>query len=142
MRVATRRMRAAVDLFGAFYNPKALKPFFQGLRLTGRMLGKVRDLDVTIEKFSHYLQQLPAENQVGLTPLLEHWDLLFRTSPARNAPSPEQPGLSGFQDQFHALFTNSWDGYCQIKTICPWAIHSTIFSAHPDLCSFGKCDGI
>jgi CHAD domain-containing protein len=74
MRVATRRMRAAVDLFGGFYHSKALKPFLQGLRHTGRTLGKVRDLDVTIEKFDHYIHQLPVDQQAGLTPLLEDWD--------------------------------------------------------------------
>jgi CHAD domain-containing protein len=75
MRVATRRMRAAVNLFGGFYNLKVIKPHTQGLRLAGRTLGKVRDLDVTIEKFGRYLQQLPAVEQAGLSPILEHWNL-------------------------------------------------------------------
>jgi CHAD domain-containing protein len=35
----------------------------------------VRDLDVTIEKLGHYLQTVPAEDQAGLTPLVEHWKL-------------------------------------------------------------------
>ena len=50
MRVATRRMRAALRLFEAFLDPEALRPFLKTLRRTGRTLGAVRDLDVFWEK--------------------------------------------------------------------------------------------
>ncbi len=60
MRVATRRLRAAFEVFADAFEPGYLKPYLKGLRATGRALGKVRDLDVFMEKAQHYLDSLPA----------------------------------------------------------------------------------
>lgn len=50
MRVAIRRMRAAGKLYGRFLPRKTIRPFLAALRKTGRFLGQVRNLDVTIAK--------------------------------------------------------------------------------------------
>ncbi len=60
MRVATRRMRAALQVFGDYLDEKTWAPFDKGLRRTGRVLGEVRDLDVFWEKTQHYLDTPPA----------------------------------------------------------------------------------
>jgi CHAD domain-containing protein len=73
MRVATRRMRAAFEVFRPFFKPKAVKNHLKGLRATGRALGRVRDLDVFMEKAEHYLETLPEGKRAGLEPLLEAW---------------------------------------------------------------------
>lgn len=73
MRVAVRRMRAVFEVFGPAFKAGAIKPFLKGLRATGRALGRVRDLDVFIEKAQRYLQDLPAEERSGLDPLFEAW---------------------------------------------------------------------
>lgn len=73
MRVATRRMRAAIDVFGNAFESKALKAHLKGLRATGRALGRVRDMDVFMEKAQHYLDSLPQAQHQGLDPLLLHW---------------------------------------------------------------------
>jgi CHAD domain-containing protein len=73
MRVATRRMRAAFEVFGDTFHARALKPHLKGLRLTGRALGHVRDLDVFMEKAQAYLETQPDEQRSGLDPLLTHW---------------------------------------------------------------------
>ena len=72
MRVATRRMRAAFNIFGVFFTPKTINPFLQTLKNTGKSLGEVRDLDVSLEKIRSYLQRLPIEQQSGLDPLLNY----------------------------------------------------------------------
>jgi CHAD domain-containing protein len=74
MRVATRRMRAAFEVFRDAFEPNAVKPLFKGLRATGRALGRVRDLDVFIEKAQQYLDTLPQEQRSGLEPLLVLWE--------------------------------------------------------------------
>lgn len=71
MRVATRRMRAAFLVFGAYVEAQPLKPLLKGLRRTGRTLGAVRDLDVFREKVQHYLDTLPEERRGELDPLLK-----------------------------------------------------------------------
>jgi CHAD domain-containing protein len=73
MRVATRRMRAAFEVFGDAFSPKTVKTHLKGLKATGRSLGRVRDLDVFMEKAQHYLETLPADHQADLAPLLESW---------------------------------------------------------------------
>jgi CHAD domain-containing protein len=73
MRVATRRMRAAIDVFGESFQPKVIKVHLKGLRATGRALGRVRDMDVFMEKAQHYLDLLPGDQRQGLDPLLVHW---------------------------------------------------------------------
>jgi len=74
MRVATRRMRAAFEVFGDAYKKKALKPHLKRLRATGRALGQVRDLDVFMEKARAYLGDQPEDQAAGLGPLLQAWD--------------------------------------------------------------------
>lgn len=73
MRVATRRMRAALRVFDGHIDARALKPFGKMLRRTGRALGAVRDLDVFRDKARHYLDRLPASGQSELDPLLSAW---------------------------------------------------------------------
>lgn len=50
MRVAIRRARAAAKLYGHFFPRKHLRPYLHALRETGRLLGQVRNLDVTLAK--------------------------------------------------------------------------------------------
>jgi CHAD domain-containing protein/transposase len=73
MRVATRRMRAALQVFGDYLDEKSWAPFEKGLRRTGRVLGKVRDLDVFWEKTQRYLDALPPERKEELSPLHVVW---------------------------------------------------------------------
>jgi CHAD domain-containing protein len=73
MRVATRRMRAAFAVFSKAFLPKALKKQLKGLRRTGRTLGKVRDLDVFIDKARGYQETLPEGQRPDLEPLLTAW---------------------------------------------------------------------
>lgn len=73
MRVATRRMRAALQVFGDFLDEKEWAPFEKGLRRTGRVLGEVRDLDVFWEKTQHYLDALAPERRDDLAPLRSVW---------------------------------------------------------------------
>jgi CHAD domain-containing protein len=73
MRVATRRMRAAFQVFGGFFRGRAIKPFVKGARATGRALGAVRDLDVFMEKVDHYQAELTDDARGGMAPLLDSW---------------------------------------------------------------------
>jgi CHAD domain-containing protein len=74
MRVATRRMRAAFQLFEPYFAPKALDPFGKSLKLTGRALGAVRDLDVLIAKAEAFGQkEAGTAGSQPLAPLLSAW---------------------------------------------------------------------
>lgn len=73
MRVATRRMRAALDIFSSYYSPKAIKPIWKGLRRTGRNLGGVRDMDVLLDHLKGYIKTLPEAARWGMEPLVSEW---------------------------------------------------------------------
>jgi CHAD domain-containing protein len=73
MRVATRRLRAAFEVFNTAFKPAALRTHLKGLRRTGRTLGSVRDLDVFMEKARRYLESLPEEHREELDPLILAW---------------------------------------------------------------------
>ena len=89
MRVATRRMRAAVEVFEEAFEPKALKPHLKGLRSTGRALGRVNDLDVFMEKAQKYLESQPEEHRRGLLPLLNSWDAEREAARTKMITRPE-----------------------------------------------------
>jgi len=73
MRVATRRMRSAFDVFALYYDPKILRPFMKDLKRVGRALGHVRDLDVFMQKAQRYIDQTIQEQPISLAPLIENW---------------------------------------------------------------------
>ncbi len=73
MRVATRRMRAALQIFGDYLDKKEWAPFDKGLRRTGRVLGEARDLDVFWVKTKRYLDALPPERSNDLAALRSVW---------------------------------------------------------------------
>ncbi len=73
MRVSTRRMRAAYQVFAEYFDPKVLAPFNKGLRRTGGLLGAVRDLDVLLDKAETYVAALPTQEAGALEPLLADW---------------------------------------------------------------------
>jgi CHAD domain-containing protein len=75
MRVATRRMRAAFNIFADSFDPKIIKPYLQGLKTTATSLGTVRDLDVFKEKIQLYVNSLPETQQEGLLPLMDDWNI-------------------------------------------------------------------
>ena len=81
MRVATRRMRAALRVFAPYLDAGVTKPVERGLRRTGRTLGAVRDLDVFHEKTQRYLATLPEAQRGDLEPLLDVWGRRYEQAP-------------------------------------------------------------
>ncbi len=77
MRVATRRMRTALRVFAATVNAVAMKPYLKGLQRTGRLLGRVRDLDVFREKAQAYLNTFPKNRQPDLYILCQAWNVEY-----------------------------------------------------------------
>jgi CHAD domain-containing protein len=70
MRVATRRIRASLQVVEGVYDPKQIRRYRRGLRRVGRSLGAVRDGDVFLEHVVAYRDTLGADAQPQLEPLL------------------------------------------------------------------------
>lgn len=73
MRVATRRMRAALKMFAPYYKAKVVRDLEDDLRDTAQALGRVRDLDVALAHVDDYGAELSEEARAGLEPLADHW---------------------------------------------------------------------
>ena len=117
MRVATRRMRSALRVFGPFFRAKALRPFAVELRRAARTLGAVRDLDVLRLEAARFA----AETEHGeLAPLLAAWDA--RHADARQALLAYLDGadFANFVERFHAFLTTPQAGakpYAQTERV-------------------------
>jgi CHAD domain-containing protein len=72
MRVATRRLRVALDVFGPYFEPKRRKGVAADLKRFGRALGRVRDLDVLIHHAQSVLAASPPEERNRLDSLFDH----------------------------------------------------------------------
>ena len=71
MRVAIRRARAAVKLYGDYFRPKAIRRIRKGLRRTAQALGAVRDLDVAILRLESFAR--PPGKNTDLLDTLAQW---------------------------------------------------------------------
>ena len=67
LRVAARRLRVALRLFGRMLPSKDTTRFNTELRWFAGSLGDIRDLDVYTDNFKAYVQGVPAEQRGGLS---------------------------------------------------------------------------
>lgn len=63
MRVAIRRTRTAYELFGHHFREEDIQPLIDELRRLGKLLGRLRDLDVAGKSLLAFAAQLPASLQ-------------------------------------------------------------------------------
>jgi len=70
MRVAIRRARVAGALFASYFQRKAIRRFDKIMKRTGRLLGKVRDLDVAYKNLKEFQAEQP---EAELADLETHW---------------------------------------------------------------------
>jgi CHAD domain-containing protein/uncharacterized protein YjbK len=110
MRVATRRMRAAFQVFAPYFEAKAVKPYLKGLKRTGRALGPVRDLDVFEEKARRYLATLPADQADALDELLSDWGAERVSARQRMLAYLDSERHSRFVERFGQFLSTSGAG--------------------------------
>ncbi|MGE5263437.1 MAG: CHAD domain-containing protein [Acidobacteriota bacterium] len=63
MRVATRRLRAALRHFQPAFGKAKLKPLVEDVGWLADLLGRIRDIDVFIEWLKKYIETVPAEQR-------------------------------------------------------------------------------
>ncbi len=78
MRVATRRMRSAFRVFGPYLDMRRMRPYVKELRRLGRILGRVRDMDVFWIKTEAYLAARPSSARPELEGLRQMWEVAHR----------------------------------------------------------------
>jgi CHAD domain-containing protein len=108
MRVATRRARAAARLYAGYFDPKnkQVKRFQRQLRTTGSLLGRVRDMDVALEKLKHFSESVPpanAEQSSDLEQLTVHWQEARDKAHRRLLKWLDSAAYSRFVSEFDAF---------------------------------------
>jgi CHAD domain-containing protein len=74
MRVAARRMRAAMRVFGDAYERPITRSYLGDLRAIGGRLGVVRDLDVWLGLLAAHARRRSKRDRAGLRPLGAAWE--------------------------------------------------------------------
>jgi len=96
MRVATRRLRASLQVVAGVYDPKLIRRYRRGLEAIAESLGAVRDGDVFLEHVTDYHAALPEVDRAQL-------DRLIAAVSAERAQAREQL-LAALQDKrYHKL---------------------------------------
>ncbi len=139
MRVATRRLRAAFEVFSDAFEPQVMKPYLKGLRATGRALGSVRDLDVFMEKAQRYIDKLPEGERGGLEPLLGQWQGQRAEARARMLEHLNSWEYASFKQKFNLFLHTPGMGACpqppdqpapeRVCELAPVLIYSRIAAA-------------
>jgi CHAD domain-containing protein len=119
MRVASRRMRAAFDVFGEYFKKKAIRTHLKGLRATGRALGHVRDLDVFLEKAAYFLDQAPEDERRGLDPLLALWVAEREVARTQMISHLDSVAYQTFVQRFNLFLNTTGEGARQFDSDQP-----------------------
>jgi exopolyphosphatase/pppGpp-phosphohydrolase len=72
MRVASRRLRAALDAYQPCCDPRLFAKVYRKVKRTADALGEVRDTDVMLHYLFEQLDSLTEEEQEGIHRLVEH----------------------------------------------------------------------
>jgi CHAD domain-containing protein len=70
MRVASRRLRAVLEIFGPAFDPDELRPVLRDVKRLADALGARRDPDVQIDHFERLRDALPAVDHAGIDVIL------------------------------------------------------------------------
>ncbi len=108
MRVATRRMRTAAQVFAAYLDGNALQPYVKGLRRAGDALGAVRDLDVFWEKTELFLGSQEETERPDLTPLQTAWQEARNQARANLITYLDSNAYRRFRERFAAYLESPW----------------------------------
>jgi CHAD domain-containing protein len=119
MRVATRRMRAAFDLFEQAFDAKVIRRHLRGLKATGRTLGAVRDMDVFIEKANAYMANLSPEQRQGLQVLVEAWQDQREAAREAMLAHLDSPDYETFKRRFNNFVQSPGKGVRLLSPNCP-----------------------
>jgi len=110
MRVATRRLRAAFDIFSDYFLAGVIKPYLKDLRATGRILGQVRDLDVFMASAQGYMIKLSEAQGGGLAPLLELWEAKHQEARTMMLTHLDGVRYQAFIQQFNVFLNSPGEG--------------------------------
>lgn len=110
MRVASRRLRAAVEAFSGCYHGKRFKQIArQTKELTGA-LGAVRDRDVLLERLEAYTATVPPDESPALAHFIDHVRAERETDRATMLRDLDDLAASGYTERFRRVIAHPGHG--------------------------------
>lgn len=103
MRVATRRSRAALTVFGPYFQKGALDDYAKALRKTARRLGAVRDLDVILDNLARHLAKQTPKQRAQAQVLVDQWTGEREKAQAKLLKWLDSADYRRFIAEFHAF---------------------------------------
>lgn len=103
MRVATRRLRAALEVFGTCFPKDQLKVALREVKATADALGERRDRDVTLDALAGFGQALAAPDRPGVASLAARLRAEQAQANEELAPFVDEARLSALRDRLEAL---------------------------------------
>ncbi len=111
MRVSVRRMRAALRVFGPYFQKRTRRWLRICFRYIDADLGPVRDLDVLLAHAQGYLGELPEERRAELDPLLAAW--------GRQHERARRRMIRMFDGKHYLMFIPEFQRFCETPGL--WA---------------------
>ncbi len=116
MRVASRRLRAALAEYGALFEKAAMKPFRAQVRQVTRELSRVRELDVSISMLEKHRNALKGPARIAANYVLRRLRILRRKESPKTTRCADWVASTEFNDLFQTLLHSfGRRKQCQIK---------------------------
>ena len=103
MRVATRRLRAALEIFEPCFPAKAYREALGEVKRLADALGERRDRDVAIATLHGFNEQMPSPDRRGISSLIGQLAAEQEDANRELAPLVEQPHLRALRESLDEL---------------------------------------
>jgi CHAD domain-containing protein len=103
MRVATRRLRAALEIFEPCFSDKEYREALGQVKRLADALGERRDRDVAIAALHSFNDQMPAPDRRGIGSLIQHLRDEQEQANRELAPLVERPHLRALRESLDQL---------------------------------------
>ncbi len=110
MRVATRRLRASLQVVETIYDPELVRRYRRGLRRVAQSLGAVRDGDVFLQHIAAYRAGLPEGAGTNLEPLIGALEAERAGARSRLLHDLDARRYTKFKQEFAAFLTSPGAG--------------------------------
>ena len=110
MRVATRRLRAALEVFGPCFPRKRLKQDLGQVKALADALGERRDRDVAIASLEGLSEKMATSDRVGIESMIRRLRGEQREANERLVPFVDESRLRSLCDRLYELADSAGEG--------------------------------
>jgi CHAD domain-containing protein len=107
MRVATRRLRAALEIFEPCFPARAYGESLGAVKRLADALGERRDRDVAIATLRNFGEQMPSPDRRGISSLIDQLRDEQEEANRELAPLVEGPHLTALRESLDGLVTDA-----------------------------------